>query len=80
MFKEHEQVVLTADLMGDEEEELRPGDVGVVVHVHPGGAAYVVEFLTLDGDTAAIATVLPSRARTVANNDITHARPVEVSA
>ena len=37
---------------------LRPGDVGVVVHVHPDGEAYVVEFLTLDGDTAAIATVL----------------------
>ena len=80
MFKEHEQVVLTADLMGDEGEALRPGDVGIVVHVHPDRGAYVVEFLTLDGDTAAIATVLPSRARTVANNDITHARPVEVSA
>ena len=80
MFREHEQIVLTADLTGDEGEELRPGDVGVVVHVHPGREAYVVEFLTLDGDTAAIATVLPSQARPVTGKDITHARPVEIPA
>ena len=80
MFREHEQVVLTADLKGDQGEDLRPGDVGVVVHVHPDGAAYVVEFLTLDGDTAAIATVLPSQARAVTSKDITHARHVEILA
>ncbi len=80
MFREHEQIVLTADLTGDEGEELRPGDVGVVVHVHPGNEAYVAEFLTLDGDTAAIATVLPSQARPVTSKDITHARPVEIPA
>ena len=80
MFGEHEQVVLTADLKGDQGEDLRPGDVGVVVHVHPDGEAYVVEFLTLDGDTAAIATVLPSQARAVTSKDITHARHVEIPA
>ena len=80
MFGEHEQVVLTADLKGDQGEDLRPGDVGVVVHVHPHGEAYVVEFLTLDGDTAAIATVLPSQARAVTSKDITHARHVEIPA
>lgn len=80
MFREHEQVVLTADIIGDEGESLRPGDVGVVVHVHPGGEAYVVEFLTLDGDTAAIATVLSSQARPVATTDMTHARDVEIPA
>ena len=80
MFREHEQIVLTADLTGDDGEELRPGDVGVVVHVHPGHEAYVAEFLTLDGDTAAIATVLPSQARPVTSKDITHARPVEIPA
>ena len=80
MFREHEQVVLTADLTGDEGEDLRPGDVGVVVHVHPDGTAYVVEFLTLDGDTAAIATVLPSQARPVTSTDMTHARHVEIPA
>ena len=80
MFREHEQIVLTADVRGDDREVLRSGDVGVVVHVHPGGDAYVVEFLTLDGDTAAIATVLPSQARPVTSKDITHARHVEIPA
>ena len=80
MFREHEQVVLTADITGDEGESLRFGDVGVVVHVHPGGEAYVVEFLTLDGDTAAIATVLLSQARSVTSTDMTHARDVEIRA
>ncbi len=77
MFKEHDQIILTADVTGDEEEELRSGDVGSIVHVHPGGGAFVVEFLTLDGETAAIATVLPSQARPVTATDMTHARQVK---
>ncbi len=77
MFEEHEQVVLTAELSGDEGEQLRPGDVGAVIHVHSGGEAYVVEFMALDGDTAAIATVLPSQARAVTSRYLTHARQVE---
>lgn len=80
MFREHEQVVLTTDIRGDEGEVLRSGDVGIVVHVHPGGDAYVVEFLTLDGDTAAIGTVLLSQARSVTSTDMTHARHVEIPA
>ena len=76
MFKEHEQIVLTADVLGDEGKELKPGDVGTVIHVHPGNAAVVVEFMSLDGDTVAIATVLPSQARPVTSADITHARTV----
>ena len=76
MFKECEQIVLTADVLGDEGKELKPGDVGTVIHVHPGNAAVVVEFMSLDGDTAAIATVLPSQARPVTSADITHARTV----
>ncbi len=76
MFKEHEQIVLTADVLGDEGEELKPGDAGTVIHVHPANAAVVVEFMSLDGDTVAIATVLPSQARPVTSADITHARTV----
>lgn len=79
MFKGHEQIVLTADLPGDEGEELKPGDVGTVIHIHPGNAAAVVEFMTLNGDTAAIATVLPSQARPVTSADITHARTVQAA-
>ena len=60
--------------------ELKRGDVGVIVHIHPGGAAMVVEFMALDGDTLAIATVLPSQARPVSGGDMTHARPMEITA
>ncbi len=77
MFKEHEQIVLTADVLGDEGEELKPGDVGAVVHVHPADAAVVAEFMSLDGCTVAIATVLPAQARPITNADITHARTVQ---
>ena len=60
MFKEHERIVLISDIL---EEGLVAGDVGTIVHVHPREEAFVVEFMTLDGNTAAIATVLPSQAR-----------------
>ena len=53
-IKEHDCVVLKADLPGD---KLKSGDVGTVVHVHKGGAAYEVEFMTLDGHTVAVTTV-----------------------
>ena len=76
MFKEHEQIVLTADVFGDEGEELKSGDVGTIIHIHPGEEALVVEFMSLDGDTVAIATVLPSQTRPVTNADFTHARTV----
>lgn len=76
MFKEHEQIVLTADVFGDEGEELKSGDVGTIIHIHPDEEALVVEFMSLDGDTVAIATVLLSQARLVTNADLTHARTV----
>ena len=58
MLREHEQVVLTESAVGDDGEKLKPGDVGCVVHVHPDGVAAVVEFMSLDGETAVVATVL----------------------
>ena len=76
MFKEHEQIVLTADVSGDQGEELKPGDVGTIIHVHPGEDAFVVEFMALGGGTLAIATVLPSQSRPVTGADLTHARTV----
>ena len=39
MFKEHEQIVLTDKVTGDEGEELRSGDFGIVVNVHPDRGA-----------------------------------------
>ena len=70
MFVEHKQIVLTDDIPA---KELEAGDVGTIIHIHPGGEAFVVEFMTFDGDTVAIATVLPSQARPVTARDITHA-------
>ena len=76
MFKEHEQIVLTADVFGDDREELKSGDVGTIIHIHPNGEALVVEFMSLNGDTLAVPTVLPSQARLVTKADLTHARTV----
>ncbi len=80
MFKQHEQIVLTDDAWGDEGQKLRVGDVGCVIHVHSGRQAYVVEFLTLNGETSVIATVLPSQARCVTSADLTHARAISETA
>ncbi len=80
MFKEHEQIVLTAEVFGDEGEALKPGDVGTLIHIHPNEEAAVVEFLSLDGGTVALATVLPSQMRPVTGADLTHARTVTMAA
>jgi hypothetical protein len=71
MIREHERVVLTAAVPG---ERLEPGDVGTVVHVYRDGEAYEVEFVTLDGHTAAVATLEASQLRPVSRREITHAR------
>ncbi len=73
MVAEHERIVLTEDLP---QENLRAGDVGIVVFVHARGAAYDVEFLTLGGATVAVATVEADQLRPVGHADITHARPL----
>lgn len=71
MIQEHDCIVLTADLP---DESLVAGDVGTVVHIHPGGAAYEVEFATMTGKTIAVTTVLPAQLRAVNQRDVTHVR------
>ncbi len=71
MIKEHDRVVLTTAVPG---EGLTAGDVGTVVHVYGDGRAYEVEFITLDGQTAAVVTLEASQVRSVAPREITHAR------
>lgn len=71
MIREHDRVVLTAPVP---KERLEVGDVGTVVHVYPDGKAFEVEFTTLDGHTAAVATVEASQVRPVTGSEITHAR------
>jgi Domain of unknown function (DUF4926) len=71
MIKEHDRVVLAADVIS---EGLVAGDVGTVVHVYRDGQAYEVEFFTLEGKTAAVITLEASQIRTVGKHEITHAR------
>jgi hypothetical protein len=71
MIKEHDCVVLTQALPGG---DLQAGDIGTVVHVHEGGAGFTVEFMTLAGQTVAIATLLPTQIRPIAKRDIAHVR------
>jgi hypothetical protein len=71
MIKEHDRVVLVADVST---EGLVAGDVGTVVHVYRDGQAYEVEFFTLEGKTAAVVTLEVSQVRPVGKREITHAR------
>ena len=76
MINELDRIVLTDDLP---DEKLKIGDVGTVVHVHDQGKAFEVEFFTLDGQTAAVSTVLGTQLRPVSPRDITHARLMEAT-
>lgn len=71
MIKEHDCIVLAVDLPA---EGLRMGDIGAVVHVHGEGEGYEVEFLTLDGQTVAVSSLLAGQVRPVARREIAHAR------
>jgi hypothetical protein len=54
--------------------------VGTVVHVYRDGLAYEVEFVALDGHTAAVVTLEASQVRPVTPREITHARALAVPA
>jgi hypothetical protein len=73
MIKEHDPVVPTSDLPN---EKLASGDMGTVVHVYRGGAAFEVEFVALDGETIAVVTLEHAQIRPVEHGEITHARRV----
>jgi hypothetical protein len=71
MITEHASVVLTQDIPA---AGLQAGDVGIVIHIHRQGAAYEVEFMTLDGGTLAIQTLEARQVREARNLDIPHVR------
>lgn len=74
MIKEHDRIVLKT---GVPAKGLEAGDVGTIVHIYRDGAAYEVEFTTLNGDTAAVVTVEASQVRPVHEREITHARELQ---
>jgi uncharacterized protein DUF4926 len=73
-IKEHDCVVLTADLP---KEGLKASDVGTVVHIYGNGAAYEMEFMTFAGKTIAVATVEASGVRLVGERDASHVRELK---
>ena len=74
MINEHDTVVLTQDVP---DEGLTAGDVGTVVHIHNNGEGYEVEFMTLTGQTIAVATLLSKQVRPVGSQDVAHVRELQ---
>ena len=70
MLEEHDCVVLRDDLG---ESNLKPGDVGTIVHVYSDRSAFEIEFTESDGRGVALATVQPSQLRPMAATDLAHA-------
>jgi hypothetical protein len=73
MIEELSNIVLTCDLP---DHGLAAGDIGTVVLVHDEGKGYEVEFVTLDGDTVAVATLRAEQVRPVQHDEIAHARSI----
>jgi hypothetical protein len=76
MIKELSLVVLTKSFP---EHSLVAGDVGTVVHSYPESAAYEVEFVTGQGKTIAVLTLVPEDIRPVAA-EILHVRSIAKAA
>ncbi len=75
MIEEHDLVVSNCEFS---ELGLEAGDIGTVIHVYRDGEAFEVEFVTLDGETIAIATVTARQIRPIAHREIAHARRITV--
>ena len=76
MIQEHERVVLTTSVPA---AGLEAGDVGTVVYIYRDGQAYEVEFVTLNGRTAAVVTLEADQVRPVNSREIPHARELAVA-
>ena len=73
MIRELDEVVLATDMP---DVGLEQGDLGTVVLVHDGGRGFEVEFVTLDGETVAVVTLLADQVRAINRHEIAHAREV----
>ena len=74
MIKELDSIVLTEDIP---ELKLTKGDIGTVVLIHNNGEGYEVEFLTLGGNTIAVATLFPQQIRMIRDMEIANARAID---
>jgi hypothetical protein len=73
MIEELELVALTRPVP---EHKLEAGDVGTVVMVHEGGKGYMVEFMTIRGETIGVVTLEAGDIRPIRDTEIAHARQV----
>ncbi|MBI4641083.1 MAG: DUF4926 domain-containing protein [Candidatus Tectomicrobia bacterium] len=71
MIFELDIVVLTHDI---EEQGLKQGDVGTVVHGYSDGMAFEVEFVTAEGRTVALLTLTQADIRLMRSGEILHVR------
>ena len=70
-MNEHDCVVLARPIP---ELGLMEGDVGAIVFVYEGHHAYEVEFVSGDGVTLGVLTLVPEDVRPLAGGEILHAR------
>ena len=75
MIEELKLVSLLEDLP---KHGLQKGDLGTVVFIHKQGEAYEVEFMTLEGETISVITVLPHQVRQVGPREIAQSRVLAV--
>jgi hypothetical protein len=71
MINELDAVILTCDLP---EHGLSAGDIGTAVLVHRDAVGYEVEFISLDGETIAIVTLMANQVRSAQGGEIAHVR------
>lgn len=75
MIKELDTIVLTHDI---KEHQLEQGDVGAVVQCYPEDS-FEVEFVTGEGNTAAVLTLTGNGIRPLGKGEILHAREFTVA-
>ena len=73
LFKE---AVLLVDLP---EKGLEKGDVGVAVMIHGNHEGYEVEFMTKEGRTIAVETLMANQVRAISTRDVWHVRELSDS-
>lgn len=74
MITELDSVVLQTDL---DAYGLKAGDIGTVVLIHGSGTGYEVEFMTLDGETVTVTSLMASQVRPIGAGEIAHVRRLE---
>ncbi len=67
MIQQFDRVMLSTNLP---QFGLRSGDVGTVVDIHGNRAGYEVEFITVEGEQIAVATLTPGQISEISSDAI----------